>query len=172
MKTAIDILKECVEKTDLKLRSKKVFGNSYEAPFIHFESGNTQTIVNSVSKIMVDPTKDPFPLIAVFTENLKESYSKNNTILEFNVSKISIAIRSVADLTESQRIQTSFKNILHKIFEEFSKQLNKVNFGFDLKIEKIDIPTNTTNSKVNELNDTLDGIVIKDLKMRVLINNC
>ena len=43
--SAIDILRDVVNKTDLKLRDK--FQKS-----IHFESGYTSTIVNSLTQLM------------------------------------------------------------------------------------------------------------------------
>ena len=162
--SAIDILREVVNETDLKLRDK------FEK-YIHFESGYTSTIVNSLTQLMEGP--DPYPIIAVFTEGLKESYSKNNTVLEFTAPKITIAIRTIDGLTETQRLETSFKNVLYPIFVELCNQLRKVNFSYELQINKYDIPYYTeSNSRANTFNDMLDGIVIKDLKMKVLLNNC
>ena len=94
------IFKGCSVKTDLKLRDK--FQKS-----IHFESGYTSTIVNSLTQLMEG--LDPYPIIAVFTEGLKERYSKNNSIIEFTAPKITIAIRTIDGLTETQRLETSFK---------------------------------------------------------------
>lgn len=165
--SAIDIIRKCVERTDFKLRKKFEKSDA----FIHFESGYSNTIINSITQLANG--MDPYPIIAVFTEGLKETYSKGNSFIEFNVPKITIAIRTVDDLTESQRLETSFKETLYPIFNEFSKQLNKVNFSYDLQITKSDIPYyNESNSTANTFNDKLDGIVIKDLKMKVSLKNC
>ncbi len=165
--SAIDIIKMCVEITDYKLLEK--FDKS--VAFIHFESGYSNTIINSITQLANG--MDPYPIIAVFTEGLKETYSKGNSFIEFNVPKISIAIRTVDDLTESQRLETSFKETLYPIFEEFSKQLKKINFSYDLQITKSDIPYyNESNGTANTFNDKLDGIVIKDLKMKVSLKHC
>ena len=165
--SAIDILKKCVERTDFNLREKFEKASS----FIHFESGYTYTIINSITQLA--DGIDPYPVIAVFTEGMKETYSKGNTFLEFNVPKITIAIRTIDDLTESQRLETNFKETLYPIFEEFSKQLKKVNFSYDHQISKSDIPYyNESNGTANTFNDKLDGIVIKDLKMKVSLKHC
>lgn len=162
--TAIDILRECTTKASERLKDK------FAKP-IHFESGYTSTIVNSLSQLVAG--LDPYPIIAVFTENLIEVYSKNNTILEFTVPKITIAIRTIDGLTEHQRLETNFKKVLYPIFDEFCKQLKEVNFAYDLKINKFDIAYYTeSSSRANTFNDMLDGIVIKDLKMKVLLRNC
>lgn len=165
--SAIDILKKCVERTDIGLQKKF---NKTE-PFIHFESGYSNTIINSITQLAEG--MDPYPIIAVFTEGLKETYSNGNSFIEFNVPKISIAIRTIDDLTESQRLETSFKETLYPIFDEFSKQLKKVNFSYDLQISKSDIPYyNESNGTANTFNDKLDGIVIKDLKLKVSLKHC
>ena len=165
--SAIDILKRCVERTDFGLQKKF---NKTE-PFIHVESGYSNTIINSITQLANG--MDPYPIIAVFTEGLKETYSKGNSFIEFNVPKITIAIRTVDDLTESQRLETSFRETLYPIFEEFSMQLHKINFSYDLQITKSDIPYyNESNSNANTFNDKLDRIVIKDLKMKVSLKHC
>lgn len=165
--SAIDILKKCVERTDLKLREKFKKSDS----FIHFESGYSNTIINSITQLA--DGMDPYPIIAVFTEGLKETYSKGNLFIEFNIPKITIATRTIDDLTESQRLETNFKETLYPIFEEFSKQLKAVNFSYDLQIQKSDIPYyNESNNTANTFNDKLDGIVIKDLKMKVSLKHC
>lgn len=164
MTTAIDILRKTVEETDRSLRDTF----SVDKPFIHFESGYTPTIVNSLTVLSESRAIDPYPLVAVFTEGLTETSSGG--LLEFFVPKIVIAVRAVENLTEQQRLDTSFRQYLHPIFEVFAQKLRLAHYGYDLEIVHSDVPYYTENVKKtsNAFNDMLDGVVVKGLRMKVL----
>jgi len=162
MVTAIDILKSVVQKTDEVLRDK--FGK--DISFIRFESGYTATVVNAITNLM-QGSYDPYPLIAVFTEGLKESYT--DYLVEFTAPKIIIVVRAVPNLTEEQRIETNFRDFLYPIFEEFEKQLQNIHHGYELKLKRSDVPHYSESANnANTFNDIVDGIIIKPFTMKVL----
>ncbi|MDR1112791.1 MAG: hypothetical protein LBL18_03400 [Bacteroidales bacterium] len=163
METAVNIIREAVRETSLKM-----FDSESK---ITFSSGYTSTIINEITLLTISGNKSPFPLIAMFTEQVTESISNN--ILTVTIPKIVICCRAVENLTEKQRIATSFKKVLHPIFEEFQKQLIKLNLSYNLTINRSDVPYYTeSNSKSGKFNEMVDGIIIKNLKIKVLIKNC
>ncbi|MDD6581607.1 MAG: hypothetical protein PUF10_02870 [Bacteroidales bacterium] len=163
MITAIGILSECVAKADKELRKK--FRKS--GVFLHFESGYTSTIVNAITTLSQGHATQPYPLVAVFTEGLTEI--KRNGWIEFTVPKIAIVVPTTSNKSEAQRIKENFVPILYPIFEELERQLEKVYFGYDFAVTRKDIPYFTESaSKGNTYNGLIDGIVIQNLKMKVL----
>lgn len=163
MRTATDIIRECVERADLRLRP--VF--SVSKPFIHFESGYTPTVVNSLTELSQGFGYEPYPLVAVFTEGLTEK--RLSGLMEFHVPKMIIAVRAVENLTEAQRIEVSFRKVLHPIFTELEHQLQAEDFSYGLSLERSDVPYYTeSGGQASTFNDMLDGIIIRNLRMKVL----
>jgi len=164
MKTAIDIIRECVERTDLALRPSF----SVQQPFIHFESGYTPTIVNSLTELCGSTSYEPYPLVAVFTEGMTEVQGTYD--VSFRIPKMIIAVRSVENLTEAQRLEVSFQRVLYPIFNELERQLRSADFSYGLALERSDVPYYTeTGGQANTFNDMLDGIIVRNLSMRVLL---
>lgn len=162
MKTAIDIIRECVERTDLALRP--FF--SVQQPFIHFESGYTPTVINSLTELCGSRCYDPYPLVAMFTEGMTEK--RDAYCVEFHVPKMILAVRSVENLTEAQRLEVSFQRVLYPIFEELERQLALADNSYGLKLERSDVPYYTeSGGQANTFNDMLDGIIVRNLRMSV-----
>lgn len=168
MRTAIDILRYAAAKADTDTRA--FFGKRDE--FIHFESGYTPTIVNSLTNLSLSSVYEPYPLIAAFTEGLTE---KQETYwVDFTIPKIIIAIRATESLTESQRLESSFNGVLYPICQAFEKALQQFHNGYELSFMRSDVPFYTeSDGRGNTFNDMLDGIIIKNLSMKVLHSvNC
>ncbi len=165
MRTATDIIRECVERADANLRP--LFGVRH--PFIHFESGYTPTIINSLTNLEAGSLYEPYPLVAVFTEGMTEVRGVYD--LGFSVPKMIIAVRAIENLTEQQRIEVSFRKVLHPIFEELERQLRLADFSYGFSLERSDVPYYTeSGGQASTFNDMLDGIIIRNLRMRVLLD--
>lgn len=163
MKTAIDVLRSAVE------RCNDIFNNRYPdiAADFHFESGYTATIQKELDKLQESDEFLPYPLFAVFTEGMTEI--QHQYYVEFSIPKISVAMQSVQDATERQRLDTNFKQRLYLIAEIFEDVLREIHFGYDLNITRHDVPFYTeTNSVSHKAHNILDGFVIQNLKMKVL----
>ena len=163
MRTAVGILSDCVNRADKALKAR--FNKS--GVFLHFESGYTSTIVNAITTLSQSKSSQPYPLVAVFTEGLIESH--HDGLTEFTVPKIAIVVPTTSNKTEQQRIRDNFIPMLYPIFEELERQLQRVYFGYDLVVNRKDIPYFTeSRSKANTYNGLIDGIVIANLRMKVL----
>ena len=166
MTTARDILQLATKRTDMSLRS--AFCKDDE--FIRFMSGHSITIENEITRLFAGPTFDPFPLVAMFTEGLSESVE--NGILDFRVPKIAIVMRTRTDTTEKQKLDYGFKEVLHPIFEEFCVQLRRLHFGYDLKIERTDLPCVSSGGRNASLNQLCDAVIIRNLRMKCPVKTC
>ena len=166
MTTARDILQLATERTDKALRG--VFGK--DKAFIRFTSGHSATIEYETTKLVAGSSFNPFPLVAMFTEGLSESVE--NGVLDFRVPKVAIVIRTRTDTTEVQKLDNSFKAVLHPIFEEFSRQLRRLHFGYDLRIERTDLPCVSSGGKNASLNQLCDAVIIRNLRMKCPVKTC
>lgn len=167
MTTARDILQLATERTDKALRG--VF--SKEKAFISFNSGHSATIENETSLTLARSTKaNPFPMVAMFTEGVTESTS--NGLLEFRVPKIAIVIRTKDNTSEVQKLNDSFRAVLHPILVEFERQLKRLHFGYDLTIKHTDLPCMSQGGKNASLNQLCDAVIIRDLRMKVPVKTC
>ena len=164
MKTAIDILREAVERTDVRTRA--LFGAT--DAFIRFESGQSAYIENTVTKLGLSQSFDPFPLVAVFTEGMTETVGTD--FVEFSVPKIAIVIRTRdANATEQQKLYDSFAMVLHPIYEEFARQLASVNHSYELKVTRTDTTCySDKGEQATSRNDLCDAVIIRNLSMKVL----
>lgn len=166
MTTARDILQLATSRADESLR--EVFGKG--EPFIRFASGQSATIENETATLMKTSPYDPFPLVAMFTEGVKESIGKG--VLEFTVPKIAIVIRTLSGTDEGQKMEASFRNVLHPILEEFERQLRRLHFGYGLKVAHTDLPCMSNGGRNASLNQLCDAVIIRDLKMKVMVKTC
>jgi hypothetical protein len=166
MITARDVIKAAVERTDLALRG--TFQKN--KPFMLFTSGKSVTIENEVSNLSKSRVSTPFPLVAMFTEGVTET--QHNQYVEFRIPKLAIVIRTKDGTDEHQKMEVSFRNILHVIYEEFARQLQSVHFGYELLITHSDLPCFTDREGTVSLNQVCDAVVIRNLTMRVLNETC
>lgn len=167
MTTARDILKRAVDKTDIALRGK--FGKS--GPFIRFTSGRSQTIENEITILSTSLTRNPFPLVAMFTEGMYEW--KDGPFNCFRIPKIAIVIRTkTVSADEAQKLHDSFSKVLHPIYEEFERQLNAVNHGYGMRIEHFDLPCMNDQNGKTSLNQLCDAVIIRNLQMKYIEKKC
>ena len=163
METAVNIIKQATKNTSMKLF------NSEKA--ITFKSGYTSTIIAELTVLTNNGNKTPYPLIAMFTELVTEK--TDGGLLEFNIPKIAICCRTIDGLSEAQRLEHNFKEILYPIFEEFQNQLQKIDLGYDLILQRSDVAYYTeSNSKSGKFNDMIDAIIVKNTKIKTTLNKC
>jgi len=152
MKTAIDIIRQAVENVSTTL--------GYEVSFVH---GNTLTIVNYITRLRQEGLNKVYPAICLFTEGYVEN--QESWFVEFTIPKIAICTVSIENATEKQRLESNFTNIIYPIFEELSKELKKIHLGYNLIINRTDIPY-FAESEANTFNQLVDGCIIKNLKIK------
>lgn len=160
--TARDVIGEAVARTDMELRSRFAKTRS----FIRFESGRSVTIENAVT-LMARTSREPFPLVALFTEGVRQTYTPYT--LEFTIPKIAIIVKTLKDADEPKKIQTTFEPVLYPIRDELLKQLESVHAGYDFKATTADLPNYTSRQQTTGLNSLCDAVIIRDLRMKVLL---
>lgn len=164
--TARSILSEAVRQTDAGVRD---FFKKKE-PFIRFTSGRSVTIEDEITKLSTSGIRNPFPLVAMFTEGMSEW--SDGKMYGFSIPKIAIIIRTKLNTTEEQKLHDSFQNVLHPIYREFEFQLRKMYFGYGLRIEHTDLPCMSDSSGKTSLNQLCDAVIVRNLKFRYLTNKC
>lgn len=166
MTTGIDIIRHVVSATDAAI-SERIGG-----AHITFRSGFASTISSEVTQMMKSQTNIPFPLFGVFTENMEEQ--EEGGMLRVTMPKVVIACRALPNLTEGQRLATSFDGVLLPIFVEFSRQMDAVfPYSGQWSCRRSDVPLygDAAKSK-NALNQIVDAIVIKNLKFNFIKSKC
>lgn len=166
MITAIDIMKKAVERVNVNL--KNVLHED-----IKFHHGHTLTVSNYLTQLQSTGNKE-FPAIIVFTENMTEK--KDSLFIEFTIPKVVICTLTMPELTEKERLGSTFKKIIYPIFENLQKELEYIHFGYNLNINRVDVSyfkTEARDSKTkNMFNDPVDGCIIKNLKMKIRNIQC
>lgn len=152
MITAVKVLRDLTERVSEKTQID-----------VTFQHGNTLTVVNYITKLR--ESRKVYPAIILFTENLTETnYSE---YVEFSIPKIAICTTTVEDATERQRLESNFENIIFPVFRELEREIKRVHLGFDLVINRTDIPYFSENQLDNKFNQLVDGCLIRNLKIRV-----
>ena len=160
MKTAISVMKQATDVVANELNK--------EITFIH---GNTISVVSQILKLRESSKNKVYPIVIVFNERIIEI--EKTLFLEFTIPKIVICTNTVDDASDDQRLQTTFKNIIHPIFQSLQKELKRLHYKFDPDIKRTDIPYYDDEGKnKNPLNDLVDGCLIRDLKMKVMLDQC
>ena len=157
MRTAIDILKEATERVSKQLKMD-----------ITFQHGNTLTVVNYITSLK-DRMSKVYPAVIVFTEGMIEK--RDDYFIDFTIPKVAICTLTKMNATEKQRLESTFKTIIYPIFESLQRELQRLDYSYDLVLNRTDIPyfEDTNKHKFNQL---VDGCVIKNLKMKVLYEQC
>lgn len=158
---ARDVIEEAVGRTDLALRGRFKKNDH----FIHFESGRSLTIENTVTRLSTSTVFTPFPLVAMFTEG--STYKSDECFHYFNIQKIAIVVRDLRDATEAVRIREVFEKILYPIRDELVKQLERVNFGYKMEYECIDFTGYTDKSGAVSLNQVCDAVILRNVKLKI-----
>lgn len=130
---------------------------------VTFQHGNTLTVVNYISKLR--ELKQVYPAIILFTEGLTEVNEVE--CYDFTIPKIAICTTTVLDATENQRLEKNFETIIFPIFKALEKEIKKVHIGFNLVINRTDIPYFSENQLENNFNQLVDGCLIRNLKIRI-----
>ena len=163
MMTARDILMAATMNTDKALRGR--FGTT--GPFIRFTSGKSQTVENEITLLSTSLNRNPFPLVAMFTEGMYEW--EDGGFRNFRIPKTAIVIRTKSvSADEAQKLHDSFSKILHPIYEEFERQLRLLHHGYGLRIEHFDLPCMTEQNGKTSLNQLCDAVVIRNLQMKYI----
>ena len=165
MITGIDILRSVVEATN------EVLSDANRSD-ITFFSGYTSTVTNEMTNLMRGNYSDPFPVFCVFTEDMKET--TNGNLLQVEIKKVVIACRAIPNLTEAQRLASSFDNILHPIYKEFCAQMAKL-FPYTKQWShtRADVPLYAEAKKTsNPMNAIVDAVVIRNLKFNFYKSKC
>ena len=158
MKTAIDILKTATEKVSAHLKR--------DVTFIH---GNTNTVRNYITKLQSAGIV-VYPAVIVFTEKMTEK--RDRYYYEFTIPKISICTLTEINATEKQRLESNFQHIIYPIVERLQKELQKIHVGYNLVLNRTDIPYFTQEENKNTFHQFVDGCIIKNLTMKVMYESC
>lgn len=164
MVTGIDILRHVVASTNEAMGRK-------DNP-ITFFSGYSSTVSNEITNLMKGSYSNPFPVFCVFTEDMKET--DEGGMLRVEIKKVVIACRAIPNLTESQRLASSFDTFLHPIYEEFCAQMRAV-FPYTRQWShtRTDVPLYSEAKKTNNpLNAIVDAVVIRNLKFNFPKTKC
>ena len=164
--TARDIVKRAVENTDVACRS--LFEK--DKAFIRFTSGRSKTIEDEITLLTKSASRDPFPLVAMFTEGVSEW--RNGRILEFRIPKLAVIIRTKLNTTEEQKLHDSFRSVLHPISNELERQFKSIHFGYELRIERSDMPCMNDTSGKTSLNQLCDAVIFRNLRLKYIDTRC
>lgn len=158
MKTAIDILRDATDAVGKSLGKD-----------IHFHHGNTVTVVNYVTELQKLKSK-AYPAVIVFTEGMTEV--QDEFWIDFTIPKVAICKTTKLNATEKQRLESNFKKIIYPVFESLKAELEKLHYGYNLVLNRTDIPYFPTPNNKQVFNQLVDGCLIKNLKMKVLYEPC
>lgn len=126
MNTAIDIMKLVVDKVNVNLH--EVLHED-----IKFHHGHTLTVSNYLTQLQSSGKKE-FPAIIVFTENMTETI--NPLFIEFTIPKVVVCTLTMPELTEKERLGSTFKKIIYPIFDNLQKELEHIHYGYDLNVKR------------------------------------
>lgn len=118
---------------------------------------------------------DKFPLICLFTDiNEIENVTKNTREITVDIV---ICNQTKPEYDTMERVVESFNPVLYPIYESLKKNISKGGvFQLDSDISKTDRffwgKNGIYGNTANIFNDFIDAIEIKDLKLKILKNNC
>lgn len=165
MVSAVEIIGKAVAKTNSRLQ-ETLEKDSKLLTYLH---GSSQYIENEI--VIRSKSRDIYPVIALFTDGVTET--SYNNVIEVSVPKIVIAIPTdKVNSSNEYKYKSSFKERLYVIYEEFEKQLKQLHFGYDFKVSKTDIVSYSNGTSGTSLNEICDGIIIKNLNIKVIENYC
>lgn len=161
MISAIDVIAGAVANTDRALM--KLHGTSRS--ILKYIYGSSSYIENEIM-LMSESKKDPYPVVALFTEGVTET--TQGVFTDVSIQKIVIAIPTAKPSASNEyKHVESFKKRLYEIMEEFEKSLRGIHFGYDLQVSRTDVTSYRNRDKSAGLNDICDGIIVKGLKLKI-----
>lgn len=176
-----EIVKACENRLVIELTDNNGVSIPVTSPHINYIFGDSQyvkDILDEYTRASFAEHCDKFPLVALFTpvEESRGGSPKSNDV----TLNMIIACSSHTEWANETRLQTSFKKILHPIYERLMSEFCK----HPMVIGEYDGIQHTysenysygrygaytaSNDRVSE---PIDAIDIRDLKMKVLTNNC
>lgn len=164
----IDILRSIVSRTsDQFIEQTQQPNNSIE-----FLTGHVKTVVNRLTDMMkVDQKR--FPLFAVYRPFEIPVKPLEDGTFRIVLPKCILATITTHELIEEQRYEINFKPILYPIMDLFQKNLTRDKRIFSFNYSTIDVPYySEDNQKTNVYNEKVDGIIIKNLTLKIYKNYC
>lgn len=124
---------------------------------VRFMYGSTLSVVNEIT--LLRRRMEVYPAIILFQEGIIET--EHRYWYEYDIPKIAIATTTKYDLTDMQRINTTFQNVIYPIFDSFQSQLRKVDLNYELLLNRTDIPFYHETQNTNNFNQLVDGCIIR-----------
>lgn len=125
--------------------------------------GSTLSVVNQIT--LLQRQQDVYPAIILFQEGLTET--KYPYYTEANIQKMAICTLTKYDLTDMQRIHTTFKDVIYPCYDAFLSELQKIHSGYELIINRADIQFFNESGNKHTFNQMVDGCVLRPFTMKI-----
>lgn len=135
---------------------------------VRFIYGNTLSVVNEIT--LLRKRMEVYPAIILFQEGIIETNKQYYT--EYDIPKVAIATTTKYDLTDMQRIKTTFANVIYPIFNAFENEIKKIDLDYNLELNRTDIPFFHENQNANTFNQLVDGCIVRRFVLKVERDRC
>ena len=135
---------------------------------VRFMYGSTLSVVNEIT--LLRRRMEVYPAIILFQEGIVETDKRY--WYEYDIPKMAIATTTKYDLTDMQRINTTFQNVIYPIFDSFQKQLRVIDLNYELLLNRTDIPFYHETQNTNNFNQLVDGCIIRRFVLKEEKNRC
>lgn len=135
---------------------------------VRFMYGSTLSVVNEIT--LLRRRMEVYPAIILFQEGIIETDKRY--WYEYDIPKMAIATTTKYDLTDMQRINTTFQNVIYPIFDSFQKQLRVIDLNYELLLNRTDIPFYHETQNTNNFNQLVDGCIIRRFVLKEEKNRC
>lgn len=135
---------------------------------VRFMYGSTLSVVNEIT--LLRRRMEVYPAIILFQEGIVETDKRY--WYEYDIPKMAIATTTKYDLTDMQRINTTFQNVIYPIFDSFQKQLRIIDLNYELLLNRTDIPFYHETQNTNNFNQLVDGCIIRRFVLKEEKNRC
>lgn len=135
---------------------------------VRFMYGSTLSVVNEIT--LLRRRMEVYPAIILFQEGIVETDKRY--WYEYDIPKMAIATTTKYDLTDMQRINTTFQNVIYPIFNSFQKQLRLIDLNYELLLNRTDIPFYHENQNANTFNQLVDGCILRRFTIKEEKNRC
>lgn len=135
---------------------------------VRFMYGSTLSVVNEIT--LLRRRMEVYPAIILFQEGIIEI--EHRYWYEYDIPKMAIATTTKYDLTDMQRINTTFQNVIYPIFDSFQKQLRVIDLNYELLLNRTDIPFYHETQNTNNFNQLVDGCIIRRFVLKEEKDRC
>lgn len=135
---------------------------------VRFMYGSTLSVVNEIT--LLRRRMEVYPAIILFQDGIIETDKRY--WYEYDIPKMAIATTTKYDLTDMQRINTTFQNVIYPIFDSFQKQLRVIDLNYELLLNRTDIPFYHETQNTNNFNQLVDGCIIRRFVLKEEKNRC